>query len=210
MLDVGLTGGLGSGKSTVAALLAARGAYVIDADLLAREALAPGTPGVAAVAAAVGTEILLPDGSVDRARLAARIFDDPAARAAVEGVVHPEVARLTRRRRSLAPAGTQVVVHDVPLLVEAGLSERYDAVVVVECDHTTRLGRATARGMPETDARARMAAQATDAQRRAVADVVISNNGDLAGLERQVAALWPRLLAWPPAPGPDESVGQTS
>jgi len=210
MLDVGLTGGLGSGKSTVTALLAARGAFVIDADLLAREALATGSPGLAAVVAGLGPEVLHADGSLDRARLAARIFDDPTARALVEGVVHPEVARLTRLRRSQAPAGTRVVVHDVPLLVEAGLAERYHLVVVVECDERTRLARVQARGMPAADARARMAAQGTDAERRAAADIVISNDGGLAALGEQVAPLWPRLLAWSPAPGRGEPVGGTS
>jgi dephospho-CoA kinase len=199
MLDVGLTGGLGSGKSTVAGLLAERGAYVIDADVLARQALAAGSPGLAAVVGALGPGVLRPDGSLDRAELAAVIFHDADARAAVEAVVHPEVARLTRRQRSEAPPGTRVVVHDVPLVVEKGLSRRYDVVVVVECDAATRLARAVARGVPEADARARIAAQATDEERRAAADIVVSNDGDRAALERQVAALWPRLLAWSPA-----------
>jgi dephospho-CoA kinase len=209
MVDVGLTGGLGSGKSTVAGMLAARGAHVIDADRLAREALDRGTPGLAAVVAALGSEILRPDGSLDRGRLAARIFDDPSARAAVEAVVHPEVGRLTRLSRSRLPPSA-VVVHDVPLLVEAGLAERYDLVVVVEAPPATRLARAVARGMPEADARARMAAQASDSERRAAADVLIPNDGDLADLEVQVEVLWQRLVSLPSASVRDDPVGGTS
>lgn len=192
MLDVGLTGGIGSGKSTVARLLAALGAVVIDADELAREAVAPGTPGLAQVVADLGPSVLADDGSLDRQAVAAIVFADPAALARLEAVVHPVVAKLTAQRRAAAAADA-VVIHDVPLLAEGRLSDRYDLVVVVDAADAVRLRRLVARGMAPDDARARMAAQAGRTERLAVADVVIRNDGDLAGLESQVEALWRRL-----------------
>ena len=193
MLRVGLTGGIGAGKSAVAGLFAARGAVVIDADALAREAVQPGTPGLAEVADAFGPQVLRPDGSLDREALGAVVFADPQARNRLEGVTHPRIRELTAARMAVVPPGT-VVVHDVPLLVEAGLAGAYDVVVVVEADDAVRLERLERdRGMPAEVARARMAAQATREQRAAVADVVLVNDGTRAELERQVDGVWPDL-----------------
>lgn len=192
MLDIGLTGGIGSGKSTVARLLAARGAVVVDADELAREALAPGSEGLARVVELFGPDVLGRDGALDRAALAARVFSDPEALARLEAVVHPAVAELTSRRRQAA-GERAVVVHDVPLLVEKGLGDRYDLVVVVDAPDDVRLARLEARGMSEGDARARMAAQADRETRLAAADVVLANDGDLGRLEAQVEELWESL-----------------
>ncbi|MUN39267.1 dephospho-CoA kinase [Actinomadura litoris] len=193
MLNVGLTGGIGSGKSEVAALLAARGAVVIDADRLAREVVAPGTPGLAAVAAEFGDGVLLPSGELDRERLGSIVFADPDRLAALNAIVHPLVAELTRQRTEAAPASA-VVVHDVPLLVENGLESRYDEVVVVDAPEEVRLDRLTSRrGMTEDAARARMASQATRERRRAVATRVIDNSGTLDDLASQVDALWKAL-----------------
>lgn len=195
MIRVGLTGGIGSGKSEVARLLAGLGAVVVDADALAREALAPGTPGLAAVVAEFGAGLLAADGSLDRAALGRVVFADPRRRAALEAIVHPYVARRSAELMAAAPPDA-VVVYDVPLLVERGLQDDYDLVVVVDAAEDTRVRRlAEARGMPEADARSRMAAQATAAERREVADVVLDNDGDLAALEAQVQALWTRLHA---------------
>ena len=195
MITVGLTGGIGSGKSEVARLLEARGAVVVDADALAREAVGPGTPGLAAVVAEFGPEVLGPDGALDRARLGAVVFADADRRAALEAIVHPYVARRSHELIAGAPPGA-VVVHDVPLLVEAGLQDDYDLVVVVDTDVETRVRRLVdERGMTEDDARSRIAAQASSGRRREVADLVIANDGDLAGLRRQVDHLWVRLLA---------------
>jgi dephospho-CoA kinase len=193
VVTVGLTGGIGSGKSEVARLLAARGAVVVDADVLAREAVAPGTPGLAAVVAEFGPEVLAPDGSLDRARLGSVVFADSARREALEAIVHPFVGRRSAELIAGAPADA-VVVYDVPLLAEKQLQEHYDVVVVVDAAEPARVSRlTTARGMTEDEARARIAAQATREQRLAVADVVIGNDGDLAALEQQVDVLWSRL-----------------
>ena len=192
VLRVGLTGGIGSGKSEVARLLAARGAVVIDSDALAREVVAPGTPGLAAVAAAFG-DVLRPDGSLDRERLAALVFADPAARERLNAIVHPLVAAAAAERVATAPPEA-VVVHDVPLLVEAGLAGTFDVVVVVDAPPEVRLERLTARrGMTRGDAEARMRAQASRAERLRVADHVITNDGTLGHLAEQVDALW-RIL----------------
>jgi dephospho-CoA kinase len=193
VVTVGLTGGIGSGKSEVARLLAARGAVVVDADALAREAVAPGSPGLAAVVAEFGPEVLSADGTLDRARLGEVVFADAARREALESIVHPYVGRRSAELIAGVPADA-VVVYDVPLLAEKQLQEHYDFVVVVDAAEPTRIGRLVAsRGMSEDEARARIAAQATREQRLAVADVVIDNDGDLAGLERQVDSLWARL-----------------
>lgn len=195
MIKVGLTGGIGSGKSEVARLLAARGAVVVDADALAREAVAPGTPGLAAVVEEFGPGVLAPDGSLDRAALGRTVFADPQRRAALERIVHPYVARRSAELMAAAPPDA-VVVYDVPLLVEKGLASGFDLVVVVLADAEERVRRVSAaRGMPAADVRERIAAQATDAQRRAVADIVLDNDGDLTALERQVDALWADLRA---------------
>ncbi len=191
MLLVGLTGGIGSGKSTVAQALAARGAVVIDADALARQVVESGTTGFEAVASRFGPSVVGPDGQLDRPALARLVFDDEAARADLNGIVHPLVAAETQRRVAAAPAGS-VVVMDVPLLVEAARGG-YDLVVVVEAPEEVRLERLTGRGMDPADGRRRMAAQASDAERRKVADVVLDNSGTAADLERQVGKLWHEL-----------------
>lgn len=195
MVTVGLTGGIGSGKSEVARLLAEHGAVVVDADALAREAVEPGTPGLAAVVAEFGDEVLAADGSLDRARLGRLVFADEARRAALEAIVHPYVGR--RSAELMATAGPDaVVVYDVPLLVEKHLQDGFDVVVVVDAADETRLHRLVGlRGMAEADARARMAAQAPREERLAVADLVVGNDGDLAGLAARVAEVWAALVA---------------
>lgn len=197
MLRVGLTGGIGSGKSTVARALARRGAVVIDADVIAREVVEPGQPGLAAVVERFGAGVLDADGRLDRPKLAALVFADAAARADLNAIVHPRVAAETGRRIAAAPSDAVVVI-DVPLLVEAARSG-YDLVVVVEAPEPVRLERLVGRGMNPEDARKRMAAQASDAERRKVADVVLDNDGSEDDLERQIDALWARLTASPRA-----------
>ena len=190
MLRVGLTGGIGSGKSEVARLLRHHGALVVDSDALAREVVAPGTAGLAAVVAAFGEEYLDADGVLDRPKMAALVFHDEDARARLNAIVHPLVGEAAAAILATAPEDA-VVVHDVPLLVEAGLAEGFDVVVVVDAPVETQLERLTgARGMSRADAEARIAAQATREQRKAVANHVILNDGSLADLERRVADLW--------------------
>ncbi|MGY1731236.1 dephospho-CoA kinase [Geodermatophilus sp. SYSU D01045] len=194
MLRIGLTGGIGSGKSTVAALLAARGALVVDADRIAREVVEPGTPGLAAVVEAFGPGVLTPDGALDRPALAAVVFADPQARARLDGIVHPLVRARALEVVQAAPEDA-VVVQDVPLLVETGQAGAYDLVLVVETDLDTRVARLVLRGLTEDDARARIAAQATDEQRRAVADVVLDNSGAPEALAAQVERFWEERVA---------------
>jgi len=190
VLKVGLTGGIGSGKSEVTRRLAALGAYVVDADVLARDVVEPGTPGLAAVAAEFGAEVLRPDGSLDRDRLGAIVFADPAARARLNAIVHPLVGAATAERFAAAPADA-IVVHDVPLLVEVGLAAAYDVVLVVAATADTQGSRLVrARGMSADEARSRIAAQAPLADKLAVADFVITNDGSLDDLDRQVQAVW--------------------
>jgi dephospho-CoA kinase len=194
VLRIGLTGGIGSGKSVVSQLLVRRGAVLVDADVLAREVVAVGTPGLAAVVEAFGESVLAADGSLDRPALAAVVFADPEARRRLEGIVHP----LVRRRAAeliAAAAPDAVVVQDVPLLVETGQAASYDLVLVVEADLETRVARLVQRGLTEDDARARIAAQATDEQRRAVADVVLDNSGTLEQLAEQVDRFWAERVA---------------
>lgn len=195
MLTVGLTGGIGSGKSTVSRLLASYGAVVVDADLLAREVVAVGTPGLAALVEVFGPQVLQPDGSLDRPRLGARVFGDPAELARLNTVVHPLVAERTAELFGRAErSGAAVLVHDVPLLVENGLQGRYDEVVVVAVSPAVQLARLmTTRGMSERDAEARMSAQAPLADKLAVATRVLDNDGSRAELEAQVQALWGEL-----------------
>ena len=201
MLRIGLTGGIGSGKSTVAALLAERGALVVDADRIAREVVEPGTPGLAAIVEAFGDQVLAADGSLDRAALAAVVFADPQARQRLDGIVHPLVRARAAELAAAAPPGA-VVVHDVPLLVETGLTALYDIVVVVDAPVETQVARlVAARGMTEDAARARIAAQATREDRLAPADVVIDNSGTLDELEAQVRELWEELRATQPVDG---------
>jgi dephospho-CoA kinase len=194
VLRIGLTGGIGSGKSTVAGLLAARGAQIVDADRIAREVVEPGTPGLEAVVAAFGPGVLTHDGALDRPALAAVVFADPEARRRLDGIVHPLVRARATELVAAAPPDA-VVVQDVPLLVETGQAGSYDLVLVVEADLETRVRRLVGRGLSEDDARARIAAQATDEQRRAMADVVLENSGTVEDLEAQVERFWSERVA---------------
>ena len=193
MLTVGLTGGIGAGKSEVARLLASYGAVLVDSDRIAREVVEPGTEGLAAVVAEFGPQVLAADGGLDRPRLGAIVFADEERRKALNAIVHPLVGR--RSAELQAAAGPDaIVVHDVPLLTENGLAPLYDLVIVVDAAPDTQLDRLVRlRGMAEEEARARMAAQATRDQRLAVADLVIANDGPLDELEPQVRAAWRQL-----------------
>ena len=194
MLRVGLTGGTGAGKSTVSARLGELGAVVIDADTLAREVVAPGSPGLAAVVEEFGHEVLATDGSLDRAALATVVFADPARRAALEQITHPLIAERTRSLLESAPAGA-IVVHDVPLLVEKQMGPRYHLVVVVHAREEVRVARLVAsRGMTEDDARSRVRAQAADADRQAAADVWLENDGPVDAVRAAVDRLWAERL----------------
>jgi dephospho-CoA kinase len=193
MLTVGLTGGIGAGKSEVARLLASYGAILVDSDLIAREVVAPGTQGLAAVVAEFGADVLAPDGSLDRPKLGAIVFADEERRQALNAIVHPLVGARSAELRKAAGPG-DIVLHDVPLLTENGLAPSYDVVVVVDADPATQLDRLRRlRGMTEDEARSRMAAQASRQERLAVADLVIDNDGPLDALEPQVRAVWERL-----------------
>ncbi|MFE6332547.1 dephospho-CoA kinase [Streptomyces sp. NPDC057806] len=193
MLKVGLTGGIGAGKSEVSRLLVAHGAVLIDADRIAREVVAPGTPGLAAVVAAFGEDVLAEDGSLDRPKLGAIVFADPDRLAVLNSIVHPLVGARSRELEQAA-AEDAVVVHDVPLLTENGLAPLYDLVVVVDAAPGTQLDRLVRlRGMTEEDARARMAAQATREKRREIADIVIDNDVPLEELQQQVREVWAEL-----------------
>jgi dephospho-CoA kinase len=194
VLRIGLTGGIGSGKSTVSALLAARGAVIVDADRIAREVVEPGTPGLARIVEAFGEPVLAADGSLDRAALAAVVFADPEARRQLDGIVHPLVRARAAELAAAAPPGA-VVVNDVPLLVETGQASSYDLVLVVEADPATRVSRLVQRGLTAEDARSRMAVQASDEQRRAVADVVLDNSGTAEQLAEQVDRFWAERVA---------------
>jgi len=190
MLLVGLTGGIGAGKSAVAARLAELGAIVIDSDRLAREVVAPGTEGLAEVVAAFGEGVLAPDGSLDRPALARLVFGEDAARRRLEAIIHPRVRARAAEIAAAAPTDA-IVVNDVPLLVEAGLAAGFHLVIVVLADASTRVARlARDRGMAEAEARSRIAAQATDEQRRAVADVVLHNDGTPEELREAVDRAW--------------------
>jgi len=196
VLLVGLTGGIGAGKSTVARLLERRGAFIVDADQLARDAVAKGTPGFEHVVEAFGAEVVGPGGELDRAALAARIFADPSQKAALEEIVHPEVARRFGEEVDAHRDTDHVVVYVTPLLVELGLAPAFDVVAVVTASPHLRVSRvASDRGLSPEEVRARMAAQATDEQRAEVADVLIDNDGTLAELEPQVERLWRDLAA---------------
>ena len=194
MLRIGLTGGIGSGKSTVSRLLAEHGAVIIDADAIAREVVEPGTPGLTAVVEAFGTTVRAADGSLDRPVLAAVVFADPEARGRLDAIVHPLVRARATEIAAAAPPDA-VVVNDVPLLVETGQAGAYDLVVVVEARPDVRVARLVQRGLTADDARARMAAQATDEQRRAVADVVLDNGGTPEELAAQVDHFWADRVA---------------
>jgi dephospho-CoA kinase len=190
MLRVGLTGGIGSGKSTVAQRFRELGALVIDADQLAREVVAVGSTGLAAIRERFGEAVLGADGSLDRAALGEIVFGDPKARQDLESITHPLIRARTRSLMKSAPAG-KIVVHDVPLLVELDMGAAYHLTVVVGADEDSRIARLTGkRALSEVDARARIAAQATDHDRRAAADAWLDNNGTVQELQAQVDALW--------------------
>lgn len=202
MILVGLTGGIGSGKSTVSGLLAARGAVVVDADAITRELQAPGQPVLAAIVERFGTEVLTPEGTLDRQALADVVFSDDDALADLNALVHPAVGEEIARRLEAEVGTDHVVVLDVPLLVESGRSDMA-ALVVVDVDPKVAVARLVdQRGMGADDARARMARQVTREERRARADLVIDNSGDRRALEARVDEVWQELVALPPvAPG---------
>lgn len=194
MLKVGLTGGIGSGKSAVARRLAEHGAVIIDADKLAREVVEPGTPALAEVVVAFGPGVLAADGTLDRPRLGGIVFADDELLARLNAIVHPRVAERTEALMAAAPDGA-VVVYDVPLLVENDLGKFYDVVVVVDVDAETQVRRVTAnRDMSEADVRSRISAQADRRRRREAADIVIDNTGTQAALDERVGQVWRDLL----------------
>ncbi|GAA0655755.1 dephospho-CoA kinase [Kitasatospora atroaurantiaca] len=195
MLRIGLTGGIGAGKSEVSRQLAALGAVIVDSDLIAREVVAPGTEGLQAVVAEFGPGILQADGSLDRPALGALVFADPDRLAALNAIVHPLV-RARSAELEAAAGPDDIVVHDVPLLTENGLAPLYDLVLVVDASDEVRLDRLVRlRGMAEAEAKARMAAQATREARLAIADLVIDNSGPLADLAPRVQEVWEQLRA---------------
>jgi dephospho-CoA kinase len=193
MLRVGLTGGIGAGKSEVSRRLGAYGAIVIDADLIAREVVAPGTDGLAEVIDAFGAGVVGPDGGLDRARLGDLVFADQQKLATLNAIVHPRVgARMHELEESAGP--DSIVVHDVPLIAENDLSGGYDLVIVVDVPPRMQVDRLVRlRGMSRDQARSRMAAQAAREQRLSLADIVLDNSGSLAELDRQVGDLWTEL-----------------
>jgi dephospho-CoA kinase len=194
MLLVGLTGGIGSGKSTVAGMFAARGTVVFDADEFARRAVDPGTPGHDRVVETFGTRILTDTGEIDRERLARVVFDDPDARRRLEAIIHPEVRRQFAGAVEAYRGTDRVVVQVVPLLVENRLEGAFEVVVVVSASESVRVMRAVASGsMSEDSVRARMAAQVTDEERELVADVIIRNEGTLEELDGRVDGVWEEL-----------------
>lgn len=195
---IALTGGIASGKSTIARRLAEHGAVIVDADALTRELQAAGTPVNAAIADAFGPEVIRPDGELDRAALGAIVFADPDRLATLNAIVHPAVRAESERRfrAALSASPTQVVVYDVPLLAEARAGDAWDLVVVAEAPGETRVQRLIEhRGLPEAEARRRVAAQASDAERRALADIVVDTSGSLAETVAASDQLWERLRA---------------
>lgn len=194
-MRVGLTGGVASGKSTVSTILAELGAVVIDGDVLAREVVAKGTPGLAQVAAAFGPDIVTPDGEMDRAKLAQIVFNDEARRKELEGIVHPLIFERYAALEAAAPADG-VVVHDIPLLAESGRADTFDAVIVVETPAELQVERMLRdRGWTQADAESRIAAQASPEQRRAIATHLIVNTGSKADLRARVEEVFAELLA---------------
>ncbi len=192
-MRVGLTGGVASGKSTVSAILAELGAVVVDADLLAREVVAPGTEGLRRVVEEFGADVLAADGSLDRPALGAIVFGDEPARRRLEAIVHPLVRARAREVERAAPEGA-VVVHDIPLLAETGQADRFDAVLVVDVPVETQVARMVEqRGMSAEEARARIAAQATRERRLAVATHVIDNTGTVEDLRDRVTEVFEEL-----------------
>lgn len=196
MLRVGLTGGIGSGKSTVASRLRELGAFLIDADVVAREVVEPGQPALALIAARFGAGVITASGRLDRAALAGLVFTDSDALADLNAIIHPRMAQRTRELFTVAhSSGVRVLVHDLALLVEMGRAGDYDLVVVVTAPLETRLARLADRGLARDDALARIAAQADDSQRLAVADIVIDNGGARGDTLASVDAAWQQLLA---------------
>ena len=198
MLRVGLTGGIGSGKSEVSRRLAALGAVVLDGDTAARAVVEPGTPGLARIAETFGPGVLAPDGSLDRAKLAAIVFADDAAREKLNAITHPLIhEQLMAEEAAAIKAGgpDTIVVHGIPLLAEGQRAADFDLVIVVDVPPEVQVTRLAGRGMPAEQARARMAAQATREQRLAVADIVIDNSGTLADMDRRVSEVWAELQA---------------
>ncbi|MBM3675226.1 MAG: dephospho-CoA kinase [Actinobacteria bacterium] len=195
MLLVGLTGGIGAGKSTVAEMLTKRGAVVLDADAVAREVVEPKTPAFDAIVERFGADVVRADGSLDRPALAAKAFATDESRAALEAITHPAIHAAFGKRMAEAPQDA-IVVMDVPLLVESGTAAKrgYEAVIVVEAPRALRLSRLEERGVARDDAEARIAAQATDEERRAIATFVVDNSGDRATLEAQVQDIWTDLV----------------
>ena len=198
MLRVGLTGGIGSGKSEVSRRLAAYGAVLIDADVAAREVVVPGSPGLARIAEAFGDDVLGPDGSLNRERLGEIVFRDPGLRAKLNAIVHPLVrewmAAAERAAVQAADPPGPIIVHDVPLLAESRGKDAFDLVIVVDVPPARQVERLVSqRGMAPDQARARMAAQASREQRLAVADIVIDNSGSLDDLDRRVTDVWTDL-----------------
>ncbi|GAA2774300.1 dephospho-CoA kinase [Saccharopolyspora taberi] len=189
MLLLGLSGGIGSGKSTVARRLEELGATIIDSDVLAREVVAPGTDGLAALVERFGPDVLDADGSLDRPAMARKVFGDDEARAALNAIVHPRVAARSDELMAQAAADA-IVVRDVPLLVELGFAPQFHLVVIVDAPVEERVRRLVGRGLEESDARARIRAQATDEQRREVADVWLDNSGPVEDVLARVDALW--------------------
>lgn len=194
-MRVGLTGGIASGKSTVSAALEELGAVIIDGDKLAREVVERGTPGLAAVVEAFGVELLTPEGDLDRPALGRVVFGDEVKRRVLEGIVHPLVFERYAELEASAPAGA-LVVHDIPLLAESGRADTFDAVLVVDVPVETQVERLVRdRGMERADAEARIAAQATRAQRLAIATHVLDNTGTLAELRKRVDEIHAELTA---------------
>ena len=193
MLRVGLTGGIGSGKSAVSSRLAERGAVVIDSDVLAREVVAKGTDGLAEVVEAFGDGVLTAEGELDRPAVGRIVFGDEAARRRLEAIIHPRVRARAAEIEAAAPADA-VVVHDIPLLVETGQADRFDVVLVVDTPVDVQLERLTAqRGMTEAEAKQRIASQASREDRLAVADLVVDNSGTLDDLDRRIGEVWAGL-----------------
>lgn len=193
MMRVGLTGGIGSGKSTVGRLLAERGAVVIDSDRLARDVVAPGTPGLSSVVQRFGSEVITLTGELDRRAMAERVFGDAAARADLEAIIHPLVRARAAELEAAAGPGA-LVVHDIPLLVETGQAERFDVVIVVDVPCDVQLDRLTRlRGMSPEEAKARIGAQASRTERLAAADIVVDNSVSLEELSAVVDSIWARL-----------------
>jgi dephospho-CoA kinase len=192
-LRVGLTGGIGAGKSEVSRRLASYGAVVIDADAVAREVVAPGTPGLAEVVQEFGPDVLRPDGSLDRDRLGELVFADESLRMKLNAIIHPRVGQRMAELERQAD-GAPVIVHDVPLLAENHLAGGFDEVVVVDVPPRIQVERlARERGMPRAQAEARMRAQAPREDRLAIATIVVDNSGSLAELDREVGELWAEL-----------------